>query len=166
MEKSCIVCDDTFTPKRYDGTRCETCIGKRPKRFSCIECERSVYHKDSRCKECADIARRGEGNPNYKGRSATTQGYVILTLSDGERHPNAQATGRILEHIKVMSDYLGRPLEKGEEVHHRNGNRSDNRIENLELWTRSHPTGVRVVDMYEWATNYIEKYRDEVRRLT
>lgn len=140
-------------------------MSKRPRKFNCIDCEVPVFHDNSRCRECSNIAKRGSGNGNYKGRSITTQGYVILTLEDGKRHPNAQATGRILEHIKVMSDFLGRPLEKGEEVHHKNGNRADNRIENLELWTRSHPTGVRVTDLYEWATNYIERYSSEISKL-
>ena len=59
-------------------------------------------------------------------------------------HPNANPrTKIILEHIFVMSEFLKRPMRKGETVHHKNGIRSDNRLENLELWTSRHPAGVR-----------------------
>ncbi|WP_082634979.1 MULTISPECIES: HNH endonuclease [Mycobacteroides] len=50
-----------------------------------------------------------------------------------------------------MEKHLGRHLLPLEEVHHKNSDRSDNKLENLELWTRSHPAGSRVVDKVEWA---------------
>jgi hypothetical protein len=57
-------------------------------------------------------------------------------------HPNANGNKyRIFEHTYVMSEYLGRPLMKGESVHHKNGIRSDNRIDNLELWSKRQPPG-------------------------
>jgi hypothetical protein len=52
-------------------------------------------------------------------------------------HPNSNSEGQILEHRYIMSEFLGRPLTKDEHIHHKNGDRRDNRIENLQLMSRS-----------------------------
>jgi hypothetical protein len=53
----------------------------------------------------------------------TDRGYVLLFEPT---HPNAHKDGYVAEHTKVMAELLGRPLERFEEVHHKNGIRSDN----------------------------------------
>jgi hypothetical protein len=73
--------------------------------------------------------------------------------SKGYRRINRKA-----QHRQVMEDYLGRPLLPEETVHHRNGERADNRIENLELWSRSHPAGQRVEDKIQWALELLALY--------
>jgi hypothetical protein len=62
------------------------------------------------------------------------KGYVFIRCPD-PHHPDAKSKpGWIAEHVWVMSQVLGRPLRKGESVHHRNNINHDNRPENLQLW--------------------------------
>lgn len=66
------------------------------------------------------------------------------------------------EHRVVMERYLGRSLLPGETVHHRNGIRLDNRIENLELWARAQCAGQRVTDLIPWAVEVLQRYAPEL----
>src|ERR1700680_103913 len=101
------------------------------------------------------INEKAQGN-KYK----TKKGYIYIK---NDSHPNANYKGYVAEHRLVMeaSFKSHRYLTKEEIVHHKNGHRDDNRIENLELCLKFQPPGQRVSDILNWCEDFIEKYDEE-----
>jgi hypothetical protein len=143
--RKCSRCKKDFNPSSRHKTcpKCRTAIKKKP----CPECgqRETAYH---RCIICANKARIGSGSQRWVN---PTNGYVTFVV-DGVKYQ---------EHRYIMQQHLGRNLVPGENVHHINGVRDDNRLENLELWSTNQPAGQRVHDKVEWAEEILKLYAPE-----
>lgn len=127
-----------------------------------------VAKADGLCPNCYQ-RRRNLGHTGFSERHLKRfenvlddQGYVLVPMPN---HPNARKSNRVPEHRLIMSTYLGRALRKNESVHHKNGVKSDNRIENLELWLVSQPPGQRPTDLMAWARSILKLYVPDERKL-
>jgi hypothetical protein len=115
----------------------------------------SIQHKATRLKlekdkEVNSIirgkSREGEKSANWNGGKKTTRKGHVLILK--KEHPLADKNGYVLEHRYLMCEHLGRILNKNEVVHHINGIKTDNQIENLIVMTNAehtilHHTGLK-----------------------
>ena len=114
-------------------------------------------------KSCGCIQRElmaikfGPLNPNWGDGTRMTKkdGYRLIL---NKAHPRQTKSGYIPEHILIMEQHLGRFLFPAETVHHKNGVKDDNRLDNLELWASSHPAGQRVEDIVAWAKEILTIY--------
>lgn len=143
--KNCTVCNNEIIFQSKGD------LGRRFKTKKCISCYRKTEMS-------------GDKHPHWKGgKVITDSGYVMIF---NPKHPFVNAYGYVREHRLVMEKHLGRYLTKKEVVHHLNGIKTDNRIENLELTTqnahaRHHFTKGRLCSLCNekhLARNYCKKH--------
>lgn len=152
--------DSRYKHRRYRGVQCKPCKSVRKKayqprtrKYYCIDCGTFITKENARCKPCSFKARR----IGY----ITKYGYRRITVPG---HPNANKRGEMMEHVYVMSQHLGRPLYNNERVHHKNGIRDDNSLDNLELWSITQPCGQRLEDKINFCLNFLKIYKPEALR--
>ena len=90
------------------------------------------------------------------GDTTPVAGGYLRVYMPGKGNPGKENFP--LHHRYVMEQHLGRPLFDHENVHHINGVKDDNRLENLELWSTSQPPGQRIGQKLEWARWFMAQY--------
>lgn len=109
---------------------------------------------------------RGKDHWHWNGgRSVTKLGYVEVWVDPSDPfYSMAGKDGYVLEHRLIMARHLGRCLDYSETVHHRNRNKQDNRIANLELLNRSDHSSL--LKEIQRLTDRISELEDELRKQT
>jgi Zn finger protein HypA/HybF involved in hydrogenase expression len=134
-DKSIIHWSTRTSPRKVEVT-CGKC---EKKRLTVVQVK---YRETGLCLSCFNSVRILEKHPGWKGgRQKDDDGYILVHIelySNEEKellHPMVRKSGYILEHRAVMALSLNRSLKKNEIVHHKNGVKNDNRLENLQLTT-------------------------------
>lgn len=137
-------------PERCTATGCER--PTRARGYCSAHYKRVLKHGDPR----AEIPLRIQ-----EGQGGLNHGYRSVAVPSELRHLT-HGESWVGEHRLAMARHLGRPLHPDEVVHHRNGVRTDNRIENLELWSTAHPKGQSIEEKVAFAVDMLRRYAPEL----
>ena len=112
------------------------------------------YNSECRSRRSGELSSQWKG-----GRIKGSGGYILVSMRG---HPKADKGGYVFEHVLVMQKYLKRHICKNELVHHKNGIKDDNRIENLELMLKSvHCKGKSINDLILYWVGMLQFYAPE-----
>lgn len=151
--------------RRFCSQRCYYEFNSRiPPTMECAFCHKVVERRriywngknmgfDKRAKYCSTDC---QNKAQFTGGFIDKNGYRVFTRA------NKGSPLQIYEHREVMEKILGRTLLSNETIHHKNGDRQDNRPENLELFNSRHPKGQRVRDKLQFAIELIKEYGGSV----
>lgn len=114
---------------------------KKLKRYgiisNCKDCNKTIFIRDDVIKNpnvkilCKDCLSKGKNSGSWKGGSYIDKdGYKVVNV---DNHQSARKCGYILKHRLIIEKQIGRYLHRWEVVHHINGIRADNHLENLML---------------------------------
>lgn len=165
--QKCLLCEKEYCTshksQKYCSKECSKLAARKRKDF-CIICEKEIEFSASKkkycSKECLSIGRESTASVPIGTLRETIDKYILIKVP--KNYFGSHKNGWILQHRYVMEQHLGRALTKNENIHHKNGDRSDNRLENLELWGTKQPIGQRVVDKVAHAKEILKKYEEEL----
>lgn len=152
-----VYCKDLCTlhyarKKRYGDPNSPSLHSVRQEKCIVDECDNKWFSKGY-CEKHYQRWRK-YGDPNIMLRNENGKGTI-----DDSGYKRFKINGKVIsEHKIIMETYLNRELLPEENIHHKNGNRLDNRIENLELWNTKQPSGQKIEDKIKWAKEILMQY--------
>jgi len=138
-------------------------MSQKPTHFTCARCGKVKEYNRFRTKEGKLLGYNRKtrfcsqecGWKGRKWRPINEEGHVH---SSGYRRLHFRGGKKAYQHRVLMAEALGRPLETHENVHHKDGDRLNNSLDNLELWTEKQPPGQRVIDKVAFAIEILTLY--------